>query len=264
GVAVDDGALFQTSTSYSGGLFFSNPTCWERGRCNQYTENKTSESNGYGGAFFAENGGKLKVTRTHIEGNRADIGSAFYLRNAGSDLDLEGSYITGNGASAADGYSDLLPVRVFTDASARIDYTTIADNEVPAGSASVGNFQGSLRIYSSIIHDLSGANALTEVSPVVSSVDCLIVNALGDITGTSSIVDNPEFVDRGNNDYHINAALSPAVDYCDDLLAEHTTQDTDQEDRGWDDYLATNNFGPFDVGADETYDNDIIFKDGLE
>lgn len=263
GVAVDDGALFQTSTSYSGGLFFSNPTCWERGRCNQYTENKATESGGYGGAFYAENSGKLNVIRTHIEANRADFGSAFYLIDANSNLSLEGSYITGNGSATADGYSDNYPVRISTGASARIDYTTIADNH--ATTASLGNNSGSLQIYSSIVHDLSGADALKEFSPVVSTEDCLIVNALGDVSSSfTNIVDNPEFVDRGNNDYHINAALSPAVDYCDEINAQHTTQDTDQQDRGWDDYLATNNIGPFDVGADETYDNDIIFKDGLE
>src|SRR5690606_2448539 len=106
--------------------------------------------------------------------------------------------------------------------------------------------------------------ALEEYNSIVTETDCLIVNKLGDINDPRSIEADPEFVDRGNNDYHINAALSPAVDYCDDLLAEHTTQDTDQEDRGWDDYLATNNFGPFDVCADETYANDVIFEDDFE
>ena len=268
-VAVNDGALFQTSTSYFVSIFFNTNTCWDNGRCNQYTENKASETSGYGGAFFAENGGRINITRTHIEANRADLGAAVYLRNLNTELNMEGAYITGNGSADADGYLDGYPIRVFTDASARIDYTTIADNEVDPGSASLGNSGGSLRIYSSIVHDLSGAPALSESSPVASTERCLIVNDMGDVTNSSyNLVDDPEFVDRGNNDYHIDAMFSPAVDYCDETQsgAQHTTQDTDQEDRGWDDYVANNNFqgSYFDVGADETYQNDVIFKDDFE
>ncbi len=266
-VAVDDGALFQTYTSYFASIFFNDDSCWDNGRCNQYTENKASETSGYGGAFFAENGGRINITRTHIEANRADLGTAVYLRDANTELDMEGSYVTGNGSATADGYSDSYPIRVFTDASARIDYTTIADNE--ATIASLGNSGGSLRIYSSIVHDLSGAPALSESSPVASTERCIIVNDMGDVTNNSyNLVDDPEFVDRGNNDYHINAMFSPAVDYCDENQsgAQHTTQDTDKEDRGWDDYVATNNFqgSYFDVGADETYQNDVIFEDDFE
>lgn len=268
-VAVNSGALFTTDTSYLNNPFDASRACWSIGRCNQYTRNKSSETGGRGGAFYAKNGGRLKVTRTHIEGNRADFGSAFYLIDSNTDLDLEGSYITGNGSATADGYGDLYAVRLATDASARIDYTTIADNFVPSSSASLANSNSSLRIFSSIVHDLSGADALSESSPVASVERGLIVNAMGDVnSGSANVVDDPEFVDRANNDYHIDAMFSPAVDYNDELSsqAEHTTQDTDRENRGWDDYVASNNFqgSRYDVGADETYQNDVIFEDEFE
>ena len=40
--------------------------------------------------------------------------------------------------------------------------------------------------------------------------------------------------------------------------------DADNQPRGWDDYTLGNYEGPYDAGADETYANDIIFKQGFE
>lgn len=41
-------------------------------------------------------------------------------------------------------------------------------------------------------------------------------------------------------------------------------QDIDREDRGYDDPSFSNLFGPYDIGADETYATDIIFKHGFD
>ena len=38
----------------------------------------------------------------------------------------------------------------------------------------------------------------------------------------------------------------------------------DDDVRGFDDPTATNNLGPYDVGYDESYDNDIIFEHGFD
>src|SRR5690606_30397336 len=233
-VSVMDNANF---TTYS----FNPKSCWEKGRCNQYKGNRASSVNGYGGAFYAEDGGTLLVKTAHIEGNRADFGSGFYLIGAGSKLDLEGSYIVNNGGGT--NYLNNYPVRITGGAEARLDYTTIADNQ--ANGASVANSSSTLRIYNSLIHDLSGAPALFEATPVISVERCIIVTDMGDVSsGSYNIVDDPQFVDRNNNDYHINAAISPAVDYCDEnhSQAQHTTTDSDGEARGWDDYLATDNY----------------------
>ncbi|MCB1605031.1 MAG: hypothetical protein KDI59_10305 [Xanthomonadales bacterium] len=69
----------------------------------------------------------------------------------------------------------------------------------------------------------------------------------------------------GNRDFHIDSALSPAVDYCDNSKTGTLQQDIDYEIRGWDDPNVPGNvFGAFDVGADETYENDVIFRNGFE
>ncbi len=264
GVYVTDNASFQTQTTFNNGIGGQANGCWKPGRCNLFIGNKASSTTGvgYGGAFYASSGGQLSVSRTHIEYNRANYGAAFHVQDSGSHLSLEGAYITLNGLSSDTTFLDRYPVRILHGASGRIDYSTLADNNAVA--ASVQNYQSSLEIYSSIIHDQSNAISLVAISPVLSASDCLIVNSFGNINDSTSLEADPKFIDRENNDFHLNATLSPAVDYCDETFAQHTSQDTDREDRGWDDYVATNTYGPFDVGADESYGNDVIFANKFD
>ena len=75
------------------------------------------------------------------------------------------------------------------------------------------------------------------------------------------------FVDRANGDLHLSPN-SRAIDYFNTPSRITVThKDIDFEDRGIDD---PNNQSPisglfyFDIGADERYIDDIIFKDGFE
>ncbi len=261
-------ATFQTQTSYDNGWSSNNngpvfplkaDHCWSNGKCNQFIGNSAFTSIA-GSVFYVKSGSQLKMSRSHIEDNQSYGTFMFNIGDIDTSFDLEDSYVTGNGTQSTNG--NLSPIAVYSDASARIINSTIADNN--ASSSSVRNYSANLKMYSSIIHDITGAEALDENNPVSSDTDCLIVNKLGHINDPRSMVADPKFVDRANKNYHINAATSPAVDYCDNSLAQVTSQDTDREDRGWDDYTVNNLYGPYDIGADETYDNDIIFKDGFE
>src|SRR5690606_2732834 len=95
GVYVTDNALFQTQTTFNNVVVGQANGCWKPGRCNRFIGNKASSTTGggYGGAFYANNGGQLNVTRTHIEYNRANFGAAFHVQDSGSHLSLEGAYI---------------------------------------------------------------------------------------------------------------------------------------------------------------------------
>ncbi|MFK8012800.1 MAG: hypothetical protein AB8B80_12220 [Marinicellaceae bacterium] len=78
------------------------------------------------------------------------------------------------------------------------------------------------------------------------------------------MVADPQFIDRENNDYHIKASTSPAVDFCDNSMAPALYKDMDNEQRGWDDPSVSDIVGPFDIGYDETYENDIIFQQDFD
>ncbi len=260
-------AIFQTQTSYDNGWASTNngPVyplkanhCWSKGKCNQFVSNK-GLANSAGSVFDVQSGSQLKMLRTHVEQNQSYGTFIFNIKDTDSTFILEDSYVTGNGAESTNG--NLSPIAVFNDASAQIVSSTIADNN--PSSSSVRNYSANLKMFSSIIHDSTGGDALDEHNPVSSETDCLIVNKLGDINDLRSIEADPEFVDRNNNNYHLNAALSPAVDYCDDSNTLYN-QDTDRDQRGWDDYTVNNLYGPYDVGADESYGNDVIFETAFE
>ncbi|MEZ5472773.1 MAG: hypothetical protein R3E90_13460 [Marinicella sp.] len=81
-------------------------------------------------------------------------------------------------------------------------------------------------------------------------------------TATFFTVANPDFIDRSSGNYHLSA-VSPAIDRCANVNS-NLGLDIDLEPLGWDDPNQINGAGAYDAGADETYLNDIIFKDGYE
>ncbi|MCF6301083.1 MAG: hypothetical protein L3J52_08200, partial [Proteobacteria bacterium] len=142
-----------------------------------------------------------------------------------------------------------------------IRHTTIVDNK--ANFAVLMNHNSYVKILASIIHDASTGSILSGSSTGTTEFECSMFHEDASIGPQSfSVVDDPDFMDRDNRDYRLNAQISPAVDYCYTSIGSYT--DIDFEERGWDDPLASNVYGPYDIGANETYDNDIIFASGLE
>jgi hypothetical protein len=75
-------------------------------------------------------------------------------------------------------------------------------------------------------------------------------------------VNDPLFINRAGNDFHINLGNSPAIDFA--AANNSVLYDIDFEPRGLDNQDVDDLFGPYDIGADETNNDDIIFKDGFE
>lgn len=252
GIAVEEGATLLTEA-----IKFSS-SCWAPGKCNQIHGN---QADSFGGAIYSDQSADLEtntsIFSSHIYGNTAaSAGSASYVRGEDNEFLIEGSVIYENTGGSVVLYN-------FTNSIARYQFNTIADNQ--AGLSIVRNFQGTSQLMSSIVHQLDATDVYSTVSPVDDAFDCLITHAETGFTPIfSTIIDDPEFVDRANDDYHINSFNSPAVDFCDGFTVPERDTDIDNEQRGWDDYTTVNNIGPYDIGADETYGNDIIFEDGLE
>lgn len=259
GVAIRDGAVLNTQS-----VNFFVP-CWNPGKCNTFSENT---ANAWGGAFYADQeddtlGTEMKIFSSHIYENSNDggQGAAAYADGANTNILIEGSVIYEN-----TGFSILY---TFTDAQSTYQFNTIADNDSGGGVSGtiVRNFGGTINLTNSIVHNTtlddsvySGNGSSTQ------TFDCVITHEDSSFSGVFISVADPQFIDRAGYDYHIDAFLSPAVDYCDDANPPEITTDIDGEQRGWDDYVTNDNFaGSFwDIGADETYQNDVIFEDGLE
>jgi len=275
GIAVENEASLDMRSEYDSFLFFSPPTCWSPGSCSQLFANETATS-GFpvrGGGLYATGGADVNIGTTLISGNRADFGTAMYILSAPGDavvtnLDMEGSLIVNNGDDGADDFTDESTIRI-NDGFAKLDFNTIADNDLGAGGANIYSTgvinPNNLELFSSIIHNTDGTDVYTGSAFEIADVDCLIVNEIDSLpVESTTILDDPEFIDRANGDYRLNAATSPAIDFCDDAFTTPDFRDSDNEVRGFSDPIATEFIGSYDLGYDETYENDLIFANGFE
>lgn len=254
GFAIEDGATLNTQYSYS--------RCWNPDSCNLFQNNK---ANGFGGAIFSKNG-IVDIQHTYMQKNRANSGVVLYARGTDASAKISGSIMTDNGDFGNDGFNDnnLIVINGLTggfDTNLTVAFSTIADNKLD--QRVIANVGADVNILSTIIHETNSVDVYYSVNPESTNFNCVIAHEDASIpSGTQVNVDDPEFIDRANGNYHINPATSPALDYCNDLSLPDN-KDIDLENRGWDDPMVGNNAGPFDIGADETYGNDIIFKDNF-
>lgn len=253
-IYVRDGAIFDTKRLLK--------NCWSQQTCNYYANNYAGENFGEGGMLY-NRASMATIENTVIEGNRAYLGTVLYSASANSLTTIKGSVIFANGDNGSGDFNDNYAFVAEVNAEIDVFHSTIADNNVQGAVFNIHETAGgNSELTASIVHDInSGPLYESNVGP--SSVNCSIVHEINSASGsTFSIVDDPEFIDGANHDYHLNAALSPAVDFC--FAIDSSYADMDFENRGWDDYLVPDFQGTFDAGADESYANDVIFKNGVE
>ncbi len=139
-------------------------------------------------------------------------------------------------------------------------------------TASIGRYSGAIiNIYSSIIYNPNTGPVIDSPAGVVPDIECVIAHEIGSLqslSGSRLLNDDPKFKAPLDRDYHLDAMFSPAVDFCAESNVLGDLKDMDGHTRGWDDGSVPNDQNNpnyvFDAGADETYDNDVIFKDGFE
>ncbi|MEZ5471314.1 MAG: hypothetical protein R3E90_05990 [Marinicella sp.] len=262
GIAIENGANLSIQS-----LQETDP-CWNKnGLCSQIKGNHTGQNtlSAVGGGLYVSSGSVATISRTEFSGNRAGEGVAIYNLNQLGDEDpsiikVDGVLIVKNGDDAQNGWGDFYTIRN-EEGIMRINFSTIADNNVNNGSANIFNL-GEIEIYNSIIHNTDGLLVLRGDNQGASLFyECLILNELDTLPRETDLdLADPMFVDRLNGDYHLNPALSPAVDFCNEFQPSNI-KDVDNETRGIDDPNVQNLRGPFDVGFDET--NDFIFRNSF-
>ncbi len=259
GIAVENDGYLK---SYS-----ENKTCWSSQSCNQLHANEAINT---GGAVFVSTGAFADIGPSHLYNNRADFGTAGFVNQDSSRLFIEGSMIFKNGSNGMGSYADnrvfLINGTALNTPVLKLTYNTIVDNQ--ATGSLISNFSGVLNLLSSIVHDSNGIDLYSANGSTTDTIDCVIAHEISSLpTGgatTQAVVDDPMFINRQQSDYHLDATTSPAIDFCGKFLADAQYLDTDDQLRGWDDPLVANFDGPYDIGADESYDNDIIFQNNFE
>ena len=237
-------------------------TCWSSQACNQIINNQTP---GNGGAFYLTSNANARIYRTHIQGNRAGLGTAVYAVGTGASFEGESLLITGNGDFGTNGIADNNVLRLIGSASIELAWSTLADNNISNSNEIIDNSSSSLNLLSTIIHEPNPVPIYRSTSPVSDVFDCMVVHEDTSINDSGSsfniIEDDPEFIDRANGDYHINPLTSPAIDACSGANAP-MFNDSDDQPRGYDWPNIADTFGPFDIGYDEQVD--LIFADGFD
>ncbi len=268
------GGLFvadQASVYMSNGLFTDlQKQCWSPGECSQLTANK---ANNYGGGSYVESAGIISLDRTVISSNRANFGTAAYVRDENSKVWLRASMVIINGDFAAGDYDDNFVFRTldagnatgFNKPAINLIQTTVADNRA-LGSV-IGNANGQLNVFNSIISDAPTVLYTETGNDPFIILDCNVLHEVPLINQGSnedSVVADPVFIDRANGDFHLNAEFSPAVDLC-EIAASSISHDIDSEPFNYDDPFVknTSSEGAYDAGADETLTSDVIFANGF-
>ena len=157
------------------------------------------------------------------------------------------------------------------DAELTLEHVTIADNNVLNEIIGHNSSPIVLNIYSSILYNPNSGPVISVPTYVNSDIDCVIANEISsmqNLGGLNLLANNPYFKNSAQRDYHLNATQSPAVDFCAQSVVLGELKDIDGHIKGWDDDSVNNNQNnplfSYDAGADESYDNDIIFKNGFE
>ncbi len=237
--------------------------------CNLFINNTSDES---GGAISLTNSGMENILHSikgRFENNTADSGSV--ARIDFSSIRFQNSYFLHNGQNGTGSTNDQNVFFISSmDSSIDIFFSTIANNNnayvFGMGEDNIINLHKSI-VYEDlvtefILNDFDGTANL--------NFSCTVFhqnNTIGSVAGTSGSVisTDPGFIDPVNGDYHL-LADSIAIDRCNDFGLVTMTPDRDGHQRGLDVTTITDEFGPFDAGADEyvNTNDDVIFMHGFE
>ncbi len=226
------------------GLSNSTVACWDLDRCNLFNFNSAH----IGGVIYT-NDSNVNISHAVFENNEANNGMAFYF-SGNEVISIENSIINNNGENGNGNHDDDNLIHVAGNTTLNMSYTTIADNDSDQVVFEVGP-SATLNLHSSIVHDVNSGNVIGPTSGTIVS-NCVMAHEISSFTGTNNALDDPEFIDRANKNYHLNATISPAIDYC-HILPSILNKDIDYQERGFDNLALSNFLGTYDIGADESY-----------
>lgn len=239
-----------------------------------------------GGAIFIEGGSDTTIGQTHITDNRANFGTVIALNSTDSSnaINMYQNFIYHNGRDGTDGFLDRSVFDIYNNSSSSlsnysnisIKLNTITDNHATSSVFNMIGQNNNLTVLSSILHDPT-TPLIGDLNGDFSTAifDCIIANEMTSINVGFATLTRIEISDPGfeirNYDYHIKPGAT-TVDYCDNSLTgtdQTLTSDIDDEPRAVDHPNASEFYGSWDLGADESLRSiseprDVIFIDSFD
>lgn len=267
---MHDGLIRHNSATGDGGgiavennanLIITHPPdyhCKNDTHCNEIYDNRAGIDNSLGGAISMKSGSTAFIGNTHFEENEADFGNAIYLLDANTEITVEGSSFYRN--IAAGDRDGTYVIRGFTGTKATIAFSSFKNNN--ANTSTFGFYQADLTLAGVIVHDSTGTPVLSGSQSTVTNY-CILAHDTSTLTGFNLIQSIPSpYVEASGNNIHLKSDTL-AIDACDTSAYSPVFKDTDQQNRNFD--TATPNLdGAYDMGADEYWADEIIFKDGFD
>ena len=252
--AVRGGAVFMAD----GEVFMDAAFDCALQRCSVLSDNAAT---GEGGAVY-QLAGYLSIRRTYAFDNASPDGSL--IKSEGGETDFSSTMIYGNRNATA--------VLRLKNGDHTIQHSTLTQNQDQNNTILMTG--GSLTLQSSILWE-TGSGVLDFFGAATTQeYDCLLVSSFPFVVMQPDIIfDPPQFRDAPGEDFHLLRS-SPAVDFCFNVSGPPVRQaqqkivmevggiDIDGSARGEDLPDVVNQFGPFDMGADEY--SETVFQDGFE
>lgn len=241
--------------------------CWQQGSCTLFEENFARVS---GGVFQAIDVGQLQISNAIITRSSAPYASVMDAYNnmmgLNNEIEVLGSLVYQNGTNILLNVVDVNLFSAIDGVSLNMLHSTVADNDLD--NSVFTNSDASITLRSSIVNEDSSIVVMDLINGtnVGGEYNCLITHELTSLPGNiDSLATDPQFNDPINADFELNPNLSTGIDYCSDLAGLGSgSRDLLGQIRGWDDMVASNTHGIFDVGAYESYENDIIFESDFD
>ena len=189
----------------------SDEACWNDDHCNLFEWNWAA----FGGAIAAENGAGVLLSNALVQNSRSLAGSALLL-NLNATGNMTGNVFTNNGDNGSGNIADSSLILVFDGSSYTSYHDTMADNNLVNSVIETSNNQLAavdINLTGSIIHDPSSGMVLGALPDNANlEFNCLMVHEKASFNGLGTRVfeDDPEFIDRDNQNFHLNAQISPS------------------------------------------------------
>ena len=271
-MTVNGGQIeFNSATGNGGGIAVKNNAslrfettledpCDQNEFCNWIYNNSAGINNSIGGGVLAESGAQVFLGNVNMNSNKADFGSAVYSNGSSTKVTIEGSVIHHHTPSTNRDGKYIL--RAFTGSEIIVGFSSFALND--GVDATFGLFQADLTLAGSIIFEAFYGNSVVTSNSSTVNTHCVYTHDSSTLTGINIIQSpNTPFVDEFNSDFHLKTG-SLAIDACNTVSYMPTLQDIDAQNRGFDVSESADLEGLYDMGADEFWANEIIFKDGFD
>ncbi len=232
--------------------------CWDDIHCNLFYFNRSSTGATGGGGIYAGTNTVIGIGNAYFEKNTASFGTALYLTN-GSQTTIEGSVFTDNNANNGRAGNYVIDLESFSQLT--LGFNTFVDN---LATTTIINVNSSTMINKgNLFFEYASDPVIIRTASTLTN-DCIVSRVTTDIVGTNIVQATFDpFVDRSIQNFHLDEISGGvAIDLCDTSLYNPSLKDMDHEPRGIDLPL-TNTDGPYDVGADEFFVEEL-FSNGFE